>query len=154
MRNLFSELITLAAGQVSKPIAVPGNMIAITPNAVDEYSTDIAVKLDNGGFRKIPTGSGWRPQDSAGLPIVFNMVQFKNTGAQEITFHALAGMGEYFNFNLALNGEITVAQVTIDDAVPIKVEQQTSVDVLHSAATMALLNRIADALDSIDEKTV
>ena len=43
--------------------------------------------------------------------------------------------------------------MTINDTTPVKVEQQTSVDVVQSAAIITLLTRIADATEGTETNT-
>lgn len=145
--SIYSQTLTLAAGGLSDPIGIEGNCILLSPVTVDGYTTDIAVKVDDSGFRKIPTGTKISlPGDST-----FKSIQFQNTSSGSAhTFHVLALRGDAANYNLQLNGDITVATVTIDDSTPIKVEQQTSVEVVQSSAYLAILERIATACEAIE----
>ncbi len=121
--NFHSESLTLAPGGLSKMISVEGNSVLITSGTTDGYTTDIALKIDDLGFRSIATGTKISLSDGES----FKSIQFLNTGTQERTFHVMALMGDAANYNLALNGAITIEQadsVTINDTTPVKVEQQ------------------------------
>lgn len=123
--NIHSQTYTLAAGVVSAPVSLVGNCVLITSDSSTAFTNDIAVKIDDSGFKNVATGT------KISLPggATFSSVQFKNTGSTSKTFNALVLLGDAANYNLSLNGAINVATVTIDDATPVKVAQQGAVSI-------------------------
>ncbi len=159
--NIHSSTYTLPPGAISEPVSIVGRVVVLSAATVNGYTTDLAIKLNDLGFKRVPTGFKVETPDGE----TFSSVQFKNTSTTAThTFHALAINGDAENYNLNLNGDISVATVTIDDATPVKVTQQgavviddsTPVDVAlpggvavdEMAALLAKLERIAVATET------
>lgn len=144
-QNFFSQTITLAAGAESEVFSGQFSTVMIIASVATDFTTDIGLKIGKMGFKNLPTGVSFSP---AGEP--FGNFQLKNTGASSHTIHVLAALGDLRQYNLQINGDIAIDTVTIDDTTPIKVEQQTSVDVVQTAAYLAILERIATACEAIE----
>lgn len=109
--NFYSKTFTLAPGQLTEQINVVGTSVLITTPSATGYTTDLALKIGDSGFRNIPTGTkitsqGYRPDSVA--DDVFTSLQVKNTGTSTITFHLIAVLGDVANYNLALVGAIDI----------------------------------------------
>lgn len=156
-----SETITLAAGEVGDLISSDGDAVTIFPQSADEYSTDILVKIDDSGFKQLPTAT--KVKLPAGQ--TFKSVQFKNSGAAEVTFHVLIVEGDVESYNTALNGDISVAAVSITGtpnvaisgtpnvAIPGGVLLTGNPTVNLTPAIITLLERIADATEGTETNT-
>lgn len=137
-KNFFSKSITLAAGEESDVFAGIFSTVIVLASTATDYTTDIGLKIGKMGFKPIPTGVEFSPE---GEP--FGNFQLKNTGSVSHTIHVLAALGSIRNYNLQLNGDVSIDTVTIDDTTPLKVDDD---------AVQALLTTMDAVLDS--QKTV
>jgi hypothetical protein len=151
-QNFFSKTITLTAGQESEVFAGLFSTIIIISSTATDYTTDIALKIGKMGFKTLPTGVEFSP---AGEP--FGNFQLKNTGGVSHTVHVLAALGSIRNYNLQLNGDVSIDTVTIDDTTPIKTDDDatqtllTALDAVVDTISTAVA-AIQTAAESIDTK--
>lgn len=148
--NIHSQTYTLAAKEVSPVINIIGNCLVINPNESGEYTTDIAVKLDDSGFKKVPTG--FKVTTPPGE--TFRSIQFKNTGTAERTFHAIVVYGDAASYNLSVNGDLNIAKVSIDDSTPLKVAQQGSIAIDDTTPLFVTVQQMADVLSKLERIAV
>ena len=146
-QNFFSKTVTLAAGAESEVFAGQFSTVMIIAAVATDFTTDMAMKIGKMGFKNLPTGVEFSPAGEN-----FGNFQLKNTGSVSHTIHVLAALGSIRSYNLQLNGDVSIDTVVIDDSTPIKVEQQTSVDVVQTDALLAVFDDIKTAVESMDAK--